>query len=338
MKKSSLPVQAEPDQLDLFALPVVDLLLKDGQEVMERPFLCVSERPTRKTIEYTSPDGNTWIKVTPHQDLGMATIQDWSIMIWLASQIWIFINEHKERPSRTIKFHPYNLLTSIGKGSSKHDYKWLGDALDRLQGTQVKTSIRAKDQVGSTFSWIESWRRVEDPDSEKIKYWEVTLGKWIYEGIINKSKVLTLHPHYFDLRKNKERWMYRVARKHAGDQSTGFALRLDTLYEKSGKIRSERQWKSEMRAWLKDRVILNYSFDVYQNDKGEDIVHMIRADLIDKYRSSKFGAAATMRVVKKSLSKKKSKTPKIDQIEKDRERFSPLHKTAHETVVQLGGK
>ena len=72
--------------------------------------------------------------------------------------------------------------------------------------------------------------------------------------------------------------------------------------------------------------------------KVKNIVHMIRADLIDKYRSSKFGAAATMRVVKKSLSKKKSKTPRIDQIEKDRERFSPLHKTAHETVVQLGGK
>ena len=206
--------------------------------------------------------------------------------------------------------------------------------MDRLQGTQIKTSIRAKDQVGSTFSWIESWRRVEDSESGNIKYWEVTLGKWIFEGILNKSKVLTLHPLYFELKKNKERWMYRVARKHAGDQHDGFPLRLDTLYEKSGRIRSERQWRSEMRAWLKDRVILNYSFDVYQNEAGEEVVHMIRSDFIESLRHNKCGIGALVR----SLSHPKDlKVKKRDdkRMKRDQKIYSNLHETAYQTVEQL---
>lgn len=59
MKKRRDP---SPD-FDLF-LPIMgDLPLKDQRETMERPFFSLQKRKRVKPIEYTSPDGATWVKI-----------------------------------------------------------------------------------------------------------------------------------------------------------------------------------------------------------------------------------------------------------------------------------
>jgi plasmid replication initiation protein len=60
------------------------------------------------------------------------------------------------------------------------------------------------------------------------------LPEWFYRGVLERSLVLTIDPAYFALTGGIERWLYRVARRHAGHQPQGWAFELRHLYTKSG--------------------------------------------------------------------------------------------------------
>ena len=60
------------------------------------------------------------------------------------------------------------------------------------------------------------------------------LPDWLFEGILMKGGVLTIHEDYFLLTGGIERWLYRVARKHAGHQEGGWQFTMRQLHEKSG--------------------------------------------------------------------------------------------------------
>ena len=63
-----------------------------------------------------------------------------------------------------------------------------------------------------------------------------------------KGGVLTIHEDYFLLTGGIERWLYRVARKHAGHQEIGWQFTVRQLYEKSGsaaRVSPTSPWTSE---------------------------------------------------------------------------------------------
>ena len=122
---------------------MADLPLRDQRETMERPFFSLAKRKRLKPIEYTSPNGEVFVKVFPNQEFGMATIWDADILIWAASV--------HERPAearratmlpRTLSFHPYDLLKTIGRETGGRQYQLLREALGRLQSTTIVTNIR----------------------------------------------------------------------------------------------------------------------------------------------------------------------------------------------------
>ena len=54
----------------------------------------------------------------------------------------------------------------------------------------------------------------------------LTLADWFYEGILMDGSLLAIDPAYFSISGGRERWLYRVARKHAGAAGPeGFAIR-----------------------------------------------------------------------------------------------------------------
>ena len=55
----------DEEQFDLFVPFVTDLPLRDQRETMERPFFSLAKRKRLKPIDYTSPDGSTFVKVLP---------------------------------------------------------------------------------------------------------------------------------------------------------------------------------------------------------------------------------------------------------------------------------
>jgi hypothetical protein len=198
--------------------------------------------------------------------------------------IWDEINATGSPPSRRIGFHPHGLLRAIRREpTGQTNYEKLAAGLDRLQSTTIKTSIRAKDNIQRTFSWIDEWERVDDDSTGHPKHWSITLSRWLYEGIIDKKRILSLHPDYFLVSNETEKWLYRLARKHAGQQTRGFRISLRKLHRKNGTSRAFRKWKHDILKKVTDQVILDYSFDVYEGRNGDTIVHMIRSDLAEAF-------------------------------------------------------
>ena len=156
-------------------------------------------------------------KVTPGPWVGDHLDAD--ILIWTATQITEALDRGGE-VSPVINFHPYALLKGIRRHTGGDQYKKLLDALRRLHNTSVETNIRQQAR-SRAFHWIEEWGHQEDENGRPIKL-SITLPKWLYDGSSTPGEVLTIHPTTSSSKAVIERWLYRVARKHAGSQDGGW--------------------------------------------------------------------------------------------------------------------
>ena len=275
------------EQIDLFLPYIADLSLRDQREMMERPFFSLGKSKRLKPIDYISPDGKIFVHVSANPDYGMATIWDADILIYCAS----VLNDMKARRlneiPRVLKIMPYDLLRAIGRPISGRSYELLGGALDRLQSTTVKTNIRAEDKREATFSWIDSWSQLIDGKTEKSKGISLALSSWFYDGVLMNGGVLSIDRAYFDITGGRERWLYKVARKHAGGAGEdGFAIALPTLFEKSGSEGQYRRFKFEIAALVKRDELPGYSLALEDAVSArEPLLRMRRRDATDQSRS-----------------------------------------------------
>ena len=265
-------------QPDFFVAYLTDLPWKDQRETMERPFFSLSKNKRTEPIEYTSPDGKVWVKVSASVEYGMATIWDADILIWAASQLVNLIEHGHTDIPRTLRFAPYDLLKALGRKTSGREYEALRAALSRLKATTVQTNIRT-DGLKKTamFGWLDSWKEIVDERTKQSRGMEITLPDWLYRGVLMRGGVLSLHPGYFQLTGGFERWLYRVARKHGGMQDSGFFISLPTLYEKSGSDGPYRRFKYELRKIVERDELPEYHLAwIEETAGGEPSVHMVR--------------------------------------------------------------
>ena len=272
-----MPRDAKPDgQVDLFLPQLTALPLRDQRETMERPFFSLSKRKRLKPIDYVSPDGKITVHVSANSEYGLATIYDLDILIYCASALI----EHKRRGAndipQTLNVVPYDMLKTLKRDVGGRAYELLGHALDRLQSTTVKTNIRSGDAVETTFSWIDSHSQIRDR-SGQIRGMRITVAKWFYDGVLMDGGVLAIDPAYFSLTGGRERWLYRVARKHAGGAGAdGFAISMPTLFEKSGAEGDYRRFKFEMAKIVKENALPGYALALETRGNGEPLVRMTR--------------------------------------------------------------
>jgi len=198
-------------QFDLFVPVVTDLPLRDQRETMERPFFSLAKSKRLKPIDYSSPDGEVWVKVLPHQDYGMATIWDADILIWAASVLAEMQKRRANEIPRTLNFQPFDLLRAIGRRTGGNDYRLLREALARLQATVVKTNIRAKGRRKERqFGWIEGWTDLVDDETGQSRGMTLTVSEWFHEGVLMDGGVLAVDPVRGDNQDGFERrsgWM-----------------------------------------------------------------------------------------------------------------------------------
>jgi plasmid replication initiation protein len=258
--------QAEQIKFRLLAYYISDLPFRDQRETMERPFFSLSKRKRLKPIDYRSPDGKVWVEVSPHQKFGMATIWDADILIWATSQI-LERKRRGEALGRVLRFRPNELLRAIGRvhkttgKASGERYADLKAALDRLKNTNIRTNIRMlrgnrlRHAEGS-FSWIDEWRYVEVEGEQPMM--ELELSRWVYEGVLEQGGVLAIEPAYFAIEGGLERALYRIARKHVGQQE-GFRIGLETLYTKTGSDAGIREFRRMMKRIVERSRLPGYS-------------------------------------------------------------------------------
>jgi plasmid replication initiation protein len=233
MSRNRPITSSERSKLDPFVVTTGDASPRDQRDLMERPFFSLAKAKRTTPILYEA--GGTRVEVFAVPEHGMATIWDADVLIWAASQI-VEAENCGLKTSRFLRFTPYRFLTAVGRQTGAREYKLLKGALTRLQSTVIRTTIRQSEHWRRhQFSWINEWEECTTHDG-RVEGMEFVLPDWFYRGVIDRSLVLTIDPAYFRLTGGIERWLYRVARKHAGRQQQGWLFDIPHLHQKSGSL------------------------------------------------------------------------------------------------------
>lgn len=241
-------------QHDLFICDVADVVLKDVMQQMEHPFYSLSKKPETRVKRYVN--GVHWLEITPSVK-GLATIYDKDILIYCISQIMARLREGKPVSPR-VRINSHELLIFANRGTSGREYQALIDALDRLEGTRIRTNIVTGDEEQiDGFGLIDasSIRRKHGIDG-RLLWCEVKLSDWVFNAIRN-DEVLTLHRDYFRLRKPIERRVYELARKHCGHQKS-WRISLSKLLLKSGSRSPEKRFRQMIRQLVRHDHLPDY--------------------------------------------------------------------------------
>lgn len=242
-RKPAFP-PAATEQLDPFVVTAGDASPRDQRDLMERPFFSLSKSRRTTPIHYRA--GAVEVHVHGLPEHGMATIWDADVLIWAASQI-VDAENQGLRTSRLLRFTPYQLLTGVGRATGATEYRLFKAALRRLQSTVVATTIRQGEHWRrQQFSWINEWEEC-CARGGRIEGVEIVLPEWFYRGVVDRSLVLSIDPAYFRLTGGIERWLYRVARKHAGRQPGGWVFELAHLHLKSGSLARPSDFALDIR-------------------------------------------------------------------------------------------
>lgn len=209
--KSPAPKSATP-QRDLFLLDSpLQGEIRGERSLMAFPFFALAKNAWMKPLAYQSDTVS--IEVRPSAT-GVATIYDKEIVLYIASLMATKI-EAGERVDQDFVFTAHDLFSVTGSNHSARSYARLSEALERLQGTQIKTNIEAGGEgEEGFFSWLSEARLhyIRTRGGERrLKAVKVRLCDWLFRAILRDRQVLNYAHAYFQLGPI-ERRIYEVAR------------------------------------------------------------------------------------------------------------------------------
>ena len=243
---------------DFFLCDIFDYTMKDDGVSMEAPIFTLATKPDTSVWRWESKDKSRSVTVTPSV-LGRATQFDKDLLIYVVSQMTEALNRQRaDANHRTVRFVVYDYLVSTNKPVGGAEYRRLQDALERLQGTSIKTNIKTGgERIKEGFGIVESWKIIEkSPDDDRMIGVEVTLSKWLFNAV-QANEVLTINPDYFRLRKPIERRLYELARKHCGVQPD-FTIGVALLQEKCGSKAKLFEFRRMLREIIADDLLPDY--------------------------------------------------------------------------------
>jgi len=209
-----------------FVADLVDVPLKADLLSLEYPLFALSPSHSVRSYEH---DGVSVI-VKPGID-GAALMSDRDVWIYCTAQLVEAMNRGRADVAPTVRFVAYDLLRYMKRDVSGEGYQGLQEALRRLKGTVIETSLQTGGKAERAgFGLLEEWRVVESLGSRRMVAIEVTLPDWLFRAISGLS-VLTLDQGYVSLKRPLERRVYELARKHCGRQPS-WKIGLSTLHRK----------------------------------------------------------------------------------------------------------
>jgi plasmid replication initiation protein len=209
----------------------------NGQvDLMAYPFFGLSKTPSKRAIRFV--EGAVSVEVRPSEK-GVATIYDKEILIYLASLAMERL-ERGETFDGVLTFTAYDFFKLAGlSGASGKNYQRLAGSLDRLQGTQVRTTIETGGvNIDGWFSWISEaqiiFSRMAN-GQKRARAFRVRITDWLVRAIVADGSVLSYDQSYFTLTAI-ERRVYEIARAgctQAGPDGT-VVLGLNLLRQRVG--------------------------------------------------------------------------------------------------------
>jgi plasmid replication initiation protein len=233
--------------------------VRGERSLMAFPFFALSKTKWTKPLEYKTDAVSIEIVCTPK---GVATIYDKEVLLYIAS-LMVAKLDAGEQVSQDFFFTAHDLFRVTGVSGSSRSYTRLSDALERLQGTQIKTNIEAggEGQAGF-FSWLSDaqlhYTKTSKGD-KRLKAIKVRLCDWLYRAIQRDRRVLDYDPTYFQLGPI-ERRLYEVARSACGHGP--IEVELEELRLQTGYQSSLKHFRYEVKRIADESSIPGFLFDL----------------------------------------------------------------------------
>ena len=241
--------------------------MRGERTMMDFPFFVLSKNAQMKPIEYNHE--GVVIQVRP-SSTGIATMYDKEIVLYAASLTVQAIADGREADAEiTFTAHDFFRITGVLR-PSKRDYARFSDALERLQGTQIKTNLETGSKIDrGWFSWLSEaqaeYDRLPNGD-EQLRVVKVRLCPWLFRAIERDGRIYDYHYDYFKLG-TVERRLYEIA--HCYCENGGMDIPLEDLQLKVGATCAPKQFKQLLRGIEADDRLPQYRIAVHdQVDEG----------------------------------------------------------------------
>lgn len=267
-KDAVSPRAATRTQGDLFHLdsPLTSEI-RGERSLMAFPFFALSKTAWMKALTYHH--ANVSIEVRPSAK-GVATIYDKEIVLYIASLMAGKI-ERGEEVEQDFVFTAHDLFSVTGANHSARSYQRLSEALERLQGTQIKTNIEAGGEgEEGFFSWLSEARlhyTKTRTGERRLKAVKVRLCDWLHRAILRDQQVLAYASAYFQLGP-VERRIYEVAR--AGAENGRLEIDLAAFRLQIGYQNPLANFRAAMKAIAQADAIPDYSVALVEDTESEE--------------------------------------------------------------------
>ena len=242
--------------------------IRGERSLMAFPFFALSKNAWMKPLAYATPTVS--IEVRPSAR-GVATIYDKEIVLYIASLMASKIDEGAA-VSQDFTFTAHDLFSVTGSNHSARSYSRLADALERLQGTQIKTNIEAGGEgEDGFFSWLSEARLQyarSGKGEKRLKAVKVRLCDWLFRAILRDRQVLDYASTYFQLGPI-ERRIYEVARSTCVDGEP-LEMDLQTLKLQIGFQNPLSNFRIAMRQIAAANAIPDYDIVLIEDAPAED--------------------------------------------------------------------
>lgn len=244
--------------------------MRDHRMLMDLMLYRLSRKDTQAStvIHYQLPDG--YVKVASGI-YGMATIWDYDLVLIGLTQLCELMNDYRAgktrcKPDPTIKLNMSDVLKVSKKGDGGSQRIKIIEALQRLNSTHI--SVKRTYKVGDIFkthnfgeNLISSYRVISNPENSKVESIEIGINDWMYAEITSARNpdMLVVHSDYFSISQGIGRFIYRLARKAAGQDMAEWGFK--TLYERSGSLGTINEFSRMLRKLIKAQSLPEYTLE-----------------------------------------------------------------------------
>jgi plasmid replication initiation protein len=278
-------------QLTFFVPRVHDAPIKDDFNLMDIAPFALSKTAGEGVIRYELKD--SIITVEGGAQVGLATAYDYDIVINMISYLaeatrQYSIDEEKGRrptlPPRVYRPAAAEILKFCRRELGGKQYEDLERALDRLQATRIKITnvnasrdkTRSKRRETESFPLIGRYKVVSRTSQDRIDQIEIEIPNWVYDGVVKpnaKPSILTLNPDYFLITRPIAKFLYRLARKAAGQTEARYGL--TELHKRSGSKLPRHKFRQAIEEIVQSAVPLpDYDLSLMTGET-EPVLRMI---------------------------------------------------------------
>lgn len=271
------------EQADFLVPNLYDVAGRDNRGVMDVAVFRLSKKDKRagEMMRYELPDGYVEVSAGAH---GMASVWDYDIVLMMVSHLTEGMNRYRDgkdaMPGRVFRPHVSDILKFARRGDGSRQVEEIEAALDRLRGTTIKT-VRENGKFRTTEAegLIARYRVLSRTDTKKIASVEIEAPEWIYREVVEGKKpdVLTVHPDYFLIDPGIGRFLYRLARRVAGETDAKWSFQ--TIYERSGSTGSFKKFCQNLRKVITANDLPEYDLREEAGQSGAQLI-MTKRDAI----------------------------------------------------------